>query len=180
MASRLSLEEMHVRHFALTQPIAGGYREAASVCLQRHNQSPLDLTLSDNGSTTTAEVLWDVPTAQMNAAWANTTDTTEAGAYGCVIASVELLRNLFAVRRAETETGADYYIGPQGAGMEDLEDCLRLEISGVSDGNQRDVERRLLEKVAQAQRGNSSLPAVAGVIGFAARLVMLRDVPEVV
>ena len=64
--------------------------------------------------------------------------------------------------------------------MEDLEDCLRLEISGVSNGNHRDVERRLLEKVAQAQRGNSSLPAVAGVIGFAERLVMLKDVPEAV
>lgn len=180
MASRLSLEEMHLRHYALTQPIAGGYQEAASVCLQRHHQSPIDIALSDNGSTTAAEVAWDAPTAHMNAAWANVIDTTEAGAYGCVIASVELLRNLFAVRRAETGTGADYYIGPQSAGVEDLEDCLRLEVSGVSDGNHRDVERRLLEKVSQAQRGNSSLPAVAGVIGFAARLVMLKDVPEVV
>jgi len=180
MASRLSLEEMHVRHYALTQPIAGGYQEAASVCLQRHHHSPADITVSDNGATTTAEIAWDTPTAQVNAAWANTVDTTEAGAYGCVIASIELSRNLYAVRRAETGTGADYYVGPEGAGVDDLEDCLRLEVSGVSDGNDRDVERRLLEKVRQAQRGDSNLPAVAGVIGFSARLVMLKDVPEVV
>jgi hypothetical protein len=111
-------------------------------------------------------------------AWANTTDTTEAGAYGCVIASVELSRGLFAMRRVETGTGADYYVGPEGAGVDDLEDCLRLEVSGVGDGGENAVKKRLLEKVSQAQRGNSSLPAVAGVIGFSERLVMLKGVPE--
>lgn len=179
MASRLPLDEMHARHYALTQPIADGYREAAAVCLQRHSQSPINFTLVDNGSATSGEVVWEEPTAQMNAAWANGTDTTEAGAYGCVIASVEFLRGFFAVRRAETGTGADYYIGPHGAGAEDLEDCFRLEISGVSDGSDHDVQRRLFEKIAQAQRGNSNLPALAGVVGFAARLLMLSDVPEV-
>jgi hypothetical protein len=179
MASQISLEEMHQRHYALTQPIADGYQQAAAVCLQRHHKSPQEMTLSDNGSLSVAEIVWDEPTHQIVAAWANVTDTTEAGAYGCVIAAVELLRNLYAVRRAETGTGADYYVAPKGTGLEDLENCLRLEISGVSDGNTRDVEGRLLQKVAQAQRGNSSLPAVAGVVGFAARLVMVKDVPEV-
>jgi hypothetical protein len=108
----------------------------------------------------------------------NTTDATEAGAYCCVIAGVELLRGLFAVRRAETGTGADYYVGPQGAGHDDLEDCLRLEVSGVDNGSEKDVNKRLLEKVEQVLRGNSSLPALAGVIGFSARLLMVKDVPE--
>lgn len=85
---------------------------------------------------------------------------------------------MFAVRRAETGTGADYYIGPQGAGMDDLEDCLRLEVSGVSDGDEKVVTKRLLEKIQQAQRGNSSLPAIAGVVGFSAKLLAFRDVPE--
>ena len=111
-------------------------------------------------------------------AWANTTDTTEAGAYGCVIAGVELLRGLFAVRRAETGTGADYYLGKADSGEHDLEDCLRLEVSGVSDGDVREVNKRLLQKVRQTQEGNSSLPAIAGVVGFSARLLMVQDVPE--
>jgi hypothetical protein len=111
-------------------------------------------------------------------AFANTTDTTEQGAYCCVIAGVELLRGRYAVRRAETGTGADYYVGTNGAGETDLESCLRLEVSGVAVGEHRDVGKRLLEKVRQAQQGNSSLPALAGVIGFSAKLLMLRDVPE--
>ena len=28
-------------------------------------------------------------------------------------------------------TGADYYVAPPGNSPEDLEDCLRLEVSGV-------------------------------------------------
>jgi len=119
-----------------------------------------------------------VPDSRTKDAWANDTDATEPGACACVLAGVELLRGRFAVRRAETGTGADYYIGSSGAGETDLEDCLRLDVSGVSEGDEREVNRRLLEKVRQAQYGNSSLPALAGVIGFSARLLMLKDVPE--
>jgi hypothetical protein len=110
------------------------------------------------------------------AAWANEIDATEAAAYGCVIAGVEMMRGLLAVRRAETGTGADYYIGPAGAGVEDLENCMRLEVSGVGSGDGRDVRTRLLKKVQQAKDGKSSLPALAGVFGFFAKLMMLQDV----
>jgi hypothetical protein len=111
-------------------------------------------------------------------AWANTTDATEDGAYGCVIAGIELLRSLFAVRRAETGTGADYYIGPAGSGIEDLENCSRLEVSGVRLGDFKEVSRRLLEKLEQARRGNSNLPALAGVMGFSAKVLLVRDIVE--
>jgi hypothetical protein len=99
-------------------------------------------------------------------------------ALGCVIAGIEELRGLFAVRRAETGTGADYYIGPPGSGSADLEDCIRLEVSGIDEGNPASVRTRLLQKVRQARDGNSSLPALAGVIGFATRLLLFKDVPD--
>jgi hypothetical protein len=178
MSNQVNLEAMHSRHRALTPSIAGGYREAASVCLSRHHSPPVDMTLYDNGSRSSAQLAWTTPDSRVLGAWANTTDTTEAGAYGCVIAGVELLRGFYAVRRAETGTGADYYVGPVGSGQDDLENCIRLEISGVDAGTDRDVNKRLLEKVQQALRGNSSLPALAGVVGFSARLLMVKDVLE--
>jgi hypothetical protein len=95
-----------------------------------------------------------------------------------VIAGVEVLRDLVAVRRAETTTGADYYIAPVDAGIDDLEDCYRLEVSGVDHGDHREVLKRLNLKVRQARDGNSSLPALAGVVGFATRLLMVQDVTE--
>ncbi len=178
MATRLNLEGMHERHRALTLHIAGSYQEAASVCLSRHHTPPIQITLSDNGTDSPADLSWTPPDVRTRDAWANATDTTEAGAYGCVIAGVEELRQLVAVRRADTGTGADYYIGPPGAGETDLEDCVRLEVSGVDAGDRREVARRALQKVQQAREGHSSLPALAGVIGFSARLLMIQDVQE--
>lgn len=169
---------MHTRHRGLTASVAGSYHEAASVCLSGHHVSPVDVELSDNGETSTAELAWTAPDARVMDAWANRTDATEAGAYGCVIAAVEHLRQLFAVRRAETGTGADYYVGPAGSGAGDLEDCLRLEVSGVRDGDYSEVARRLTQKVYQAREGKSSLPAIAGVMGFSAKLLLVKDVPE--
>lgn len=169
---------MDARHRALTRSIAGAYHEAARVCLSRHHVSPAQIALIDNDQKTYGELVWESPDGRILAACANEIDATEDGAYCCVIAAVELLRSLFAVRRAETTTGADYYVGPRGAGEQDLENCIRLEVSGVSNGDPSAVKRRLLEKVGQAQQGQSSLPALAGVIGFRAMLVLLQDVVQ--
>lgn len=174
----LNIHNMHERHLALTPSVAGSYQEAAAVCLSRHHTPPTDLELSDNGESSPATVDWITPDGRVRAAWANDSDATEAGAYGCVIAAVEDQRGLFAVRRAETASGADYYVGPFGSGESDLEDCIRLEVSGVDRGDHREVARRVLQKIQQAREGRSSLPAVAGVMGFAARLLVLRDVTE--
>jgi hypothetical protein len=175
---QIEISGMHKRHRALTTPIAGSYREAATVCLNRYHSSPIEMTLSDNGVESIGKLSWAAPSPRSIDAWANVTDATEAGAYCCAIAGIEALRGLFAVRRAETSTGADYYIGPKDSGRDDLEDCLRLEVSGIGDCTPTDVSRRLLAKVQQARAGDSSLPAVAAVVGFSARLLMVKDVPE--
>ncbi|MEK7806123.1 MAG: hypothetical protein AAB528_00165, partial [Chloroflexota bacterium] len=86
MPSRLQIEDMQERHRALTPPIAASYLEAARVCLSRHHQSPTEFSLSDNGIGGVAEVEWIAPDDRISDAWANKTDTTEAGAYCCVIA----------------------------------------------------------------------------------------------
>ena len=159
----------------LTKAIADSYAEAASVCLHRHHEPPADVEIETRGPRTTAVVDWDPPSARTRRAWANETDTTEAGAYACVLAAVELAHGLVAVHRAETLTGADYYLAPPGDTPADLEDCQRLEVSGVDHGPRRAVNARLRAKLDQAAAGRSNLPALAGVVGFRARLVMLAD-----
>ena len=72
-------------------------------------------------------------------------------------------------------TGADYYLAPRSKSPDDLEDCLRLEVSGVDRGPESTISQRLRAKSAQASKGNSNLPALAGVVGFKARLIMLAD-----
>lgn len=117
---------------------------------------------------------WPSASARLERAWRNRDDATRDAAYICVIAAVELLEGMVAVARTETTTGADYYIAPAGHDGEDLEDCLRLEVSGINAGTPADVAARLREKIEQTKRGSSNLPAIAGVIGFSTKLIRLR------
>ena len=83
-----------------------------------------------------------------------------------VIAGVELTEGLYAVHRAETLTGSDYYVATAGKRIDDLEDCWRLEVSGTDKGTISSLWRLLEEKCQQTRNGASSLPALAGVVGF--------------
>jgi hypothetical protein len=178
MKAHLQQSRLHLRHPGLTRAIADGYAEAASVCLVRHHAPPAEYDVWDRDQPTTLVLVWDTPDERRLAAWANVTDTTEAGAVGIVLLALELCMGLVAVRRAETRAGADYYVGPPGTGRDDLEQCLRLEISGVDHGPASRVYRRVTEKVGQVIRGDSNLPALVGVVGFEVRLVVLEPVEE--
>ncbi|MCY4121661.1 MAG: hypothetical protein OXG72_12155 [Acidobacteria bacterium] len=173
---KLRIHDMEQRHMGLTKAIADSYGEAASICLHRHHEPPADFDIETRASRTTAAVEWPSPSARTRRAWANEIDATEAGAYACVLAAGELANGLVAVHRAETLTGADYYVAPPGGTPPDLESCRRLEVSGVDRGPRRAVEARLRANLDQAAAGRSNLPALAGVVGFRARLVMIADV----
>ena len=172
----LPLKNMAERHLGLTPALAESYVEAARVCLDRHHTPPQECSIGTTRANVVVLAHWEAADDQIRRSYANETDTTEAGAYACVIATVELAEGLFAVRRAETRTGADYYVAPAGEGLDDLEGCFRLEISGVDTPGKSAVEKRLRQKVLQTQRGNSSLPAIAGVIGFPSLLIRIERV----
>ena len=174
-ASILPIHDMEQRHAGLTKAVADSYTEAAKVCLDRHHWPPANFGLEKGNSRLTATLKWQSTDERTRSAWANNNDATEAGAYACVLAAVELLNGLVAVRRAETLTGADYYVAPRDDAPEDLENCLRLEVSGVDRGPENTITNRLRSKLTQAAAGKSNLPALAGVVGFKAGLIVLAD-----
>ena len=169
---------MAQRHTGLTEVVAQTLNEGARVCLSRHHESPATFGIRDAEQQTAAVVEWEPPDDRTKNAWANEVDTTEAGAYACVLAAVELVNGLVAVRRAETGSGADYYIAVPGTSAEDLEDCIRLEVSGVDHGQPAMIVRRLRDKMEQAAAGISNLPAMAGVVGFQARIILLAHLEQ--
>ena len=172
----LPIHDMDLRHQGLTKPVADSNAEAARVCLDRHHQSPADFELDRSGTRSGAIVEWQPADARTRGAWANETDATEAGAAACALAAVELTDGLVARRRAETRTGADYYVAPPDASVDDLEGCLRLEVSGVDRGPEPIVRQRVNAKLRQAAAGDSNLPALASVVGFKARLIATADI----
>lgn len=110
----------------------------------------------------------------MKRAWNNADDATRDGAYSLSIAAIEIELGLLAVERAETRTGADYYMAPSSPTS--LENAYRLEVSGVDHGNEADIRRRLNEKIQQTKHGSSNLPAIAAVVGFLERRIAIEQV----
>ena len=172
---RLPIDDMEQRHEGLTPALAETFKESARVCLDRHHVSPIPITIKRSEREMFADLEWEATDGRTRGALANTIDTTEWGAYACVLAAVELFDGLVAVLRAETETGSDYYVAPPGVSADDFEGHMRLEVSGVDRGNDAAVRRRLREKLDQLARGGGDVPGIAGVIGFRAQLILLQN-----
>jgi hypothetical protein len=173
----LPLHELEKRHPGVTAAIASTFSEAAAICLQRHHSAPADISIRHNHELI-ATANWAEPDEPTLRAWANEIDTTEAGACGLALAAVEVSDGLVAYARAETRTGADYYLGEAGADLDDLENSHRLEVSGISLADVAKIQARLRRKVAQAKAGSSNLPAIAAVVGFSTKTVLMADVGE--
>lgn len=176
--SQLRLDLLHERHTGLTASLGGTFTEAASVCLSRHHASPVEMAISCTAGASTRVLEFRKPDERTQNAWANDIDTTESGAYGVCLAAVEAEEGLVAVRRAENLTGADWYVAPVGTILEDLENCFRLEVSGIDAGGQAAVNTRLKQKVDQTRRGASNLPAIASVVGFKELAIAIQKVSE--
>ena len=151
------------------------YREAACICLDRHHASPMEFLLTDNDRDEHVSAEWVMPDERTKHAWANKDDATRDGAYALSLSAVEVMRGLVAVRRAETRTGADYYLGDPTRLWEGFEASFRLEVSGTDEGGEAVIRGRLREKLEQARKGNSNLPAIASVVGFAALRIVSAD-----
>jgi hypothetical protein len=171
---RLQLQDLDKRHPGLTPAMAEVFFEAASVCFSRHHSRPSDIRIELASHGASAELDWLPPTPRVQAAYANTIDTTEAGAYGVSLAAVELEAGLVAIQRAETMSGADYYVAPIG-GPEDLEEALRLEVSGSDLGGRSVCRSRLSQKIEQTRKANHANPALASVVGFSERLILVSE-----
>ena len=171
----LPIHDMEQRHWGLTQAIAAYWTEGVRVCLDRHHQSPVMFQIRWTELNVDALVEWERTDQRTGAAWTNQNDTTEAGAYACVLAAVELLAGLVAVRRAENLTGADYYVAPSGTRSDDFESMIRLEVAGRDRASVSSLTALLECKLKQAEEGDSNLPAMAGVVGFSVRLIRLAN-----
>ena len=176
--SKLVLHLLHERHLGLTPALGGAFFEAASVALSRHHVPPVKLEIVCDGTMSTQLVDFQMPDIRVSRAWANDIDTTENGAYCVCLAAVEVEERLAAIRRADTLTGADWYVAPIGTEPDDLEDCFRLEVSGLDTGDRAAIAARLRQKVDQTRKGASNLPAIASVVGFKERAVAIQKVSD--
>jgi hypothetical protein len=168
------LETLFERHKGFYIRICQAYADAAAVCFSRHHVAPVDLRIVNRKEMNSREIGWEKPDEQTLLSWANTDDATRDAAYSVSLSVIEAEFGLLALSRADTKTGADYYVGY--AGDTDLEDAFRLEVSGTDKGDLSKIRSRLREKVGQLRKGNSSKPGIAVVIGFQEKCANIEKV----
>jgi len=176
---RLRFLDLNLRHIGLSEGVAGGFAEAACVCLDRHHAPPESFQIVDGERFNGVAIAdWATSDTRTKNAWANKDDATRDGAYGIAIATMELTRGLFAVGRAEIRTGADYYLGTSNEPREDYEEAIRLEVSGIDRSDESSMKTRLKQKLTQLEKGESNLPGIAIVVGFSSAKVLAADQVE--
>ena len=160
------------RHPGVSVAVCEAFSEAAEVCLARHHEPPsTSLQVACAGKESLRSLKWSPPDGTAQRSWGNRDDATRDGAYVVALAIVERELGMVALSRADTRTGADYYVGRPESPY--LEEAFRLEVSGVDEGGVADIRRRLRIKEDQAARGDSFLPAYASVVGFREAVVLV-------
>jgi len=150
-----------------------GYANAARVRLDAHHAPPTVFEVTAKGETVEYDLNWSPADDMLRRSYNNHDDATRDGAYVVAFAAVEELEGLVSIARAETKTGADYYMLPRGSNPTDLEEAVRLEVSGT-DGDPAAVRSRLKAKQEQTRKGTGEEPAIAAVVGFKSRLILVE------
>jgi hypothetical protein len=175
---RLELTNIHTHHPGVPETVEGFYAVAAAVCLQRHRSPPgaIEVTLRHTKESYLAD--WRPPSEEEKRSFGDKTDATCFGAYTVALAAAFAHMGLKAIGRSGSGTGSDWYLVPADAEIEEwyLEAAWRLEVSGSDDLGTSRLHGRMKEKVEQARRGQSQLPAYAAVVSFASATVTFEMV----
>ena len=66
---KLRLDALHKRHVGLTPSLSETFFEAATVCLDRHHNSPTVLAITSDRGVSEREIEFPTPDARTLAAW---------------------------------------------------------------------------------------------------------------
>lgn len=153
----------------ITPDFGGCLCEAASVCLEdRSHTSGVSISVDGALAAHTMPLVWPAATQQAKHCYADPQFAVEFGAYGIAVLLIERLTEFTVVERSRKGTGFDYWLGPKRDAQPLFQDKRKLEVSGVLDGDENDVRRRLRQKLDQLRRGGVPLPGYGIVVCFAA------------
>lgn len=158
----------------ITQRLGGSLAEAGSVCLESEGHAQgVQLTVRGDVNNRYS-VRWHPVDDQAHRAWGDTTEATEYGAAGIAALLTERALPYTIIERSMKDTGFDYWLG-DGASDLPMEHVARLEVSDIRHGNDRDIRRRVKDKLKQTDRSDSVfLPAYVILVEFGNPLAEVR------
>lgn len=164
----------------LTSSVGKGLAEAASVCLAENNHDPGATTLSVSGDIVRSlQMKWEQPSSQTLNAHYDLQDATEEGACGIAIALMRCVRGQIVLRKAYKgrDKGFDYWLGAPGTEerLPFSEDDLRMEVSGILQGEESTLNQRLKSKTKQVQQSKTDIPGIAVVVMFSGPVAATQE-----
>ena len=160
----IDLEKLTEGMLGLSPRRGASMAEAASVCLDdQGHASPTDLELSGSMNEV-ASMTWASPDDQARRSWADETDATEHGAYAVALSIAKETRGLNALERSRKFNGFDYWLGTDESTL--FSDKVRLEVSGIRNGDTGQVNGRVKEKLAQIDTSAGVLRGLVIVVEF--------------
>lgn len=162
----LNLTELETeQHHFLTAAAGASFGQAASVCFESR-QHAIEVDMVDEGhyKTTYHVTRYDV-TEQMQRTWGDEEFTTEQGAYGVAFLVASREMEVKAIEKSRKKTGIDYWLGTEAGFL--LQKKVRLEVSGIRNGTDQQLQLRYDKKMVQSAKSDGSgLPALVVIVDF--------------
>lgn len=161
----ISLASLSVGRVGITPSAGKSIADAASVCLdERGHSSPTTMAIAGDYKVS-AVIDWVPPSDQAKRWWNDDEYATEHGAY-CVAALIVEHCGLEVVERSKKRTGFDFWLATRNCQSNLFQGLTRLEVSGIRNGTEADLEARLRQKIKQTKVFDCDLPAVVVVVEF--------------
>ena len=141
--------------------------ESCVVCLTRQNHSNTGTTLEIKGdSSINSTLVWDnVFDDQLDRTWKDQFYATEHGAVCIAILLALKLTDYTIVEKSARKNGFDYWLGKKDDIL--FQKKARLEISGIFNGSEKDINKRYNVKVKQTEQSDAlKIPAYIGIVEF--------------
>lgn len=164
----LNLEEIAKGYPGLTPALGSTILEACVVTLSRMKHRS-GTTLHIKGERTAEFTLsWRKKvTSQIQRAWKDQEEATEMAATGISILLALMFTDYTVIERSVKTTGFDYWLGIQEGSSDIFKKMARLEISGIFNGDDGVLDRRVKAKIDQTKQSDiTRLPAYIFVIEF--------------
>jgi len=152
---------------AITPSFGAALAEACAICLEEQGHSQGVEISVDGDFRATFKLYWENITDQMLRCWNDREFTTEQAAYGIAFMLINRLTDFTVIERSRKGTGFDYWLGVEDNTNElPFQNKVRLEVSGIREGDDRRIKARVKQKVDQTKPSDGIFPAYIVVVEF--------------
>lgn len=158
----------------VSRRVGASLAEAAGVCLESQGHAPGVQLIVRGYSNNRYSLHWPPITEQSLRAWGDPESATENGAAGVAILLIEKETGYKVIERSRKGTGIDYWLGDGSDSP--FQPKGRLEVSGIRQGDDQAVRKRIRAKLRQTDRSDDSmLPAYVIVVEFSRLVAEVRE-----